>query len=205
MPILLLLDLDETCISAKDFIGSKDIPDLESFKLKDASSDQVDMIVFKRPNLTKFLSFIQSNPDIIVGVWSAGEKNYVLDIVQNIFGCMCKPNIILWDTTCERSVNDTGYLKSLKWLKDTIGLGSKYDLFLIDDLKENIDANPTNSYLIPPFDAYSVGAAADGNLDLLMTRILETFPDLSNLSRFNSFPITNELQLLQPQSTETSV
>jgi 2-hydroxy-3-keto-5-methylthiopentenyl-1-phosphate phosphatase len=79
-----ILDLDETCINSVEFdqkILDLNI-DLEHFILKDEKLNP-EFIVYVRPYLKKFLRFIH-NQGHIFSFWSAGEKNYVLDIIENI-------------------------------------------------------------------------------------------------------------------------
>lgn len=164
MTIHVILDLDETCISSADVLEK--IPEtnksLESFQL--FYSGILNNLVYKRPHLDKFLEicFLKGN----VSFWSAGEKEYVLDIVDHIVPNKFKNKIslILWRDHCIKSNKDTKTLKSVQWLKEkipclTTALGE--DVVLIDDLEENVVFNGSLGFIVPTFSHRNPSAYMD--------------------------------------------
>jgi hypothetical protein len=145
----IILDLDETCISSidiKDVVKNSDFTNCKYFFVYD-ESNKADMKCYKRPYLDDFLTWCITKFDH-VSIWSAGEKNYVLDIVSNIMPKPYTPTFILWRDHCFECEKETGKLKSIAWLKSKIDI--KDPIILIDDLKENCHEHCT--FNIPRFD-----------------------------------------------------
>ena len=84
----IVLDLDQTLIAAEtpaDF--AKFSSEIQKQKEHFAENNTVykmddDFIVFERPHLQEFLTYIFEN--FIVSVWTAASKNYAIFIIKNI-------------------------------------------------------------------------------------------------------------------------
>jgi TFIIF-interacting CTD phosphatase-like protein len=145
----IILDLDETCVSAiemEKFDQVKNVSKYKYFVLNDEQG-KPEFVVFLRPHLKEFLKFLQQNYN--VSFWSAGEKTYVLDIVQKIVPDQEKIKMILWRDSCENCEQESNGMKNLEWVKEKRN-NSKDKFILIDDLEENVDQE--NAIKIKPFD-----------------------------------------------------
>ena len=129
-----ILDLDETLVSsvpAEDFKFDSQIEKEKAKKLRFYNLDGT-FLVFQRPECQKFLDKVFEKFNVIV--WSAGSKDYVLDIVGAVFGNRV-PDLILWKHHCELSKKcKYSRQKDIRLLKYEfkIELGKKPTL--IDDL-----------------------------------------------------------------------
>lgn len=63
--MLLILDIDETLVHTVFY--------------------KTGMKIIKRPYLNTFIRMLKGNPNIHVGIWSAGRKHYVHNVVRYIF------------------------------------------------------------------------------------------------------------------------
>jgi hypothetical protein len=156
----IILDLDETLISSVDF-GEK-IRYENMFKsniITDPCTNEPEFSFYHRPYLRDFLNWLFRNYK--VSVWSAGEKTYVLDIVDAIMPQ--NPHMILWRDHCNDCEKDTGRLKDIEWLKKKMpDIEEKY-MILIDDLRENCEYNKY-SFNIKNFDIRDENAYNDNSL-----------------------------------------
>ena len=77
----ILLDLDETLISSK---ASEEFNFKNKKKMKKFDFEDMDgyYIIFERPNLQKFLTYVFENFN--VSVWTAASKDYALFIIDKI-------------------------------------------------------------------------------------------------------------------------
>lgn len=169
----IILDLDETCISAVE-VRSKTpakAPNLKSFQL--FYGGVLNFVVYKRPYLDEFLAtcFKLAN----VSFWSAGEKQYVIDIVSNIVDPAHYKDIrlILWRDHCLQSNKNTSTLKSIQWLAEKIPnmpelLGT--DMVLLDDLADNTIFNGIYGFNVPAFNS----SDEDASQDTTLLRLAET-------------------------------
>lgn len=102
---LVVLDLDNTCICAKEMDELKDVVDPESYEYEDLE----DLYrVFPRPGLQEFLDNLFRNYE--VAVWTAADLDYALFVIDNFITCN-KPErelqFIMWSDHCEYSVEKT--------------------------------------------------------------------------------------------------
>ena len=142
----LFLDLDETCVYSTT--PNKIVEGFKMFKIKSFDLKNVDFFTYQRPHLDEFLLWAFQNH--LVSFWSAGEKNYVFDIVKNIVPSNYIPKYILFDKFCDECLKETGSLKNMEWLKRKIPeLQNDGKLLLVDDLEENCN---NHCYLIDKFD-----------------------------------------------------
>lgn len=152
-----ILDLDETIVSSVPFdeFPANDVNALQKFlNGKRVHTINDEYIVFERPNLQKFLTYVFKHFN--VSVWSAGNKEYVAYIVENVILGNYKNrqlDVVLWDKHCNDSRKHYKNLKDLRLLSDVYKLGlTKKDTVLIDDLASNCKHQQKNCLNILPFD-----------------------------------------------------
>jgi len=175
----IILDLDETCISSAEVArNSPPPPDspLEKFQL--FYEDSLNYIVHKRPHLDTFLDACFSLGK--VSFWSAGDRDYVIDIIHNIVPQEKRAGIglVLWREHCVLSNKETGILKSLMWLQRKIPNLAQVmggETLLVDDLEENVMYNGNLAHKIPAFHYNSPEAPTDTELLKLVERIRSYF------------------------------
>lgn len=174
-----ILDLDETCIhSTEETEGTVPSFGLESFEIKDEDG-KTEFTSYKRPYLNECLNWVKENCN--VSVWSAGEKNYVIDIIKNIFEDPSILKFVLWREHCMDCEKDTGALKNLNWLREKMPTIDRLGhAILIDDLKENCEANPGHAINISKFIVKDEHSSKDKEL----TKIRD------QLERINSVSLT---------------
>jgi len=179
MTVHIILDLDETCISSADIKHKlpQQNKDLKSFEL--FYNGALNFTVYKRPYLDEFLDLCFTIGN--VSFWSAGEKEYVLDIIDNIVPEKYKEKIgfILWREHTMASLDNANTLKSINWLKQKIPLlddAFGEQILLIDDLEENTVYNGNYGYKIEPFNFFNNTAGVDTALETLSI-LLQNYSD----------------------------
>jgi TFIIF-interacting CTD phosphatase-like protein len=147
MPIEnIILDLDETLLSSVTLQDISEIPHgVFQKRSKTLSFENMDdyYLVFKRPHLQEFLSFIFKNFN--VSVWSAASKDYVMFIIENILLKDDKrrqvPNrkldYVLFSHHCE--ISELLY-------------GSPKDLSFFWEFIKDYNYNPTNTLIVDDLD-----------------------------------------------------
>ncbi len=168
----LFCDLDETLINAvelkPDGTLAETVHDADKLQSWDMGTE---FRIFLRPGLGEFLTGLRGRP---VSVWSAGSKEYVLDICRNIVqpGLGHSLTSLFWSAHCSQSQKETGCLKSFGWLLERIPCLANYGKpLLLDDLVENCTFQEQLSLQISPFKAAAEGAAADRELQRVLARI----------------------------------
>lgn len=147
----IILDLDETLINSCE---PETNFNFEYFFINQPNSQIPEFKTYIRPHCKEFLQWLFQN--VSVSFWSSGEKSYVLDIIKHLVTKENQKKIkcILWRDQCEESEKCTGQIKNIDWFKKILSRFEKDGkIILIDDLDENIFANPQNSIQIKPFDA----------------------------------------------------
>ena len=166
-----ILDLDETLIYSTNARENKkfDAKQCSKFGLLNSCGTEIELDVYMRPKLNEFLNWLCQN--FVVSVWSAGEKNYVLDIAKHILPT--KPHAIFWREHCKDCERDTGRLKDIKWLKQKVPelINENEIVVMVDDLKENCENNVW-SYNIPEFDMTDEDSCIDNELYKLKTYLI---------------------------------
>ena len=135
----IILDLDQTLISAEaeedyDFNKNKNKAKLFNFKDMDGY-----YIVFERPNLQSFLDYVFENFN--VSVWTAASKDYALFIIEKIILCdkpERKLDWIFFSYHCDISKKITKHTKDLSMLWDIYKIDNyeKDNTLIIDDYDE---------------------------------------------------------------------
>lgn len=175
----IILDLDNTLISSitirryETLKQSKKYSERFSHFKKHFLEDKPDeygeingFVIFERPGLQKFLTFLFKN--FRVAVWSAGNKEYVDFIIKNIIYKGKKERKLafkMYDTDCDKSMERYGDLKNLNYVYNKMKGYSEENTLLIDDLIETKNANKDNCYRIPHFEILRKKSKHDAELE----------------------------------------
>lgn len=151
----IILDLDQTIISAEaveDYDFKKYKEKAKKFTYKDMDGYY---IVFERPGLQKFLTFLFKNFN--VSVWTAASKDYALFIVEKIIIADKKNRKLDWiffSYQCDISKNIKGGSKDLSLLFEDFELEgyNKDNTVIIDDYDEVYKTQPDNCIIAVPFE-----------------------------------------------------
>jgi len=154
----ILLDLDQTCISAE---GTEDDFDFKKYKTKAKLFEFHDMdgyyIIFERPGLQTFLDYLFENFN--VSVWTAASKDYALFIINKII-LQDKPgrhlDWIFCSYHCDISKKFKNGSKDLTmlWDADAYKLSgyNSTNTVIIDDYDEVYKTQPGNCIIAKPFE-----------------------------------------------------
>ena len=151
----ILLDLDQTIISSEaedeyDFKKNKD-------KAKKFTFHDMDgyYIVFERPGLQKFLTYLFKNFN--VSIWTAASKDYALYIIEKII-LQDKPNRkldwVFFSYHCDMSKKKKKSSKNLHMIWDEYKISgyTKDNTVIIDDYDEVFNTQPDNCIIAKPFE-----------------------------------------------------
>lgn len=164
MKKLLVLDLDETLIHATEKSNY-----VHHFIVGP-------YIVFKRPNLEKFLNFCNENFEI--GIWTSSTEDYANEIVKEII-----PKHIdikfLWSR--DRCIREMNYeTAEIDWIKDLKKLKKKgyslNNIVVVDDSPEKLKRQYGNLVKVEPF----FGNNDDSELEKLEV-FLKTLVNVENV------------------------
>ncbi len=172
----ILLDLDQTLISAEadeeyDFVKNRE--KAKKFEFHDMDGYY---IVFERPGLQKFLDFIFENFN--VSVWTAASKDYALFIVDKIL-LQNKPkrhlDWIFFSYHCDISrklLNGTKDLSILWTLYKITGYDPE-NTIIIDDYDEVYNTQKNNCIIAIPFEFTDDDSHKDQYLQRLQEALSE--------------------------------
>ena len=124
---------------------------------KRGSGDKTEMWGIFRPHVREFLIFCFSYFKLVI-VWSAGKKNYVHTIVDQLFADLKRPHVIWTFNDIEMLSNkDRTLIKPLSKLIDKVPGLSKYmslsNSFILDDRNSVFEEpNPDNGIKIPAYN-----------------------------------------------------
>jgi len=175
-----LLDLDQTLISAEaeeeyDFVKNR-----EKAKKFDFHDMDGYYIVFERPGLQKFLDFIFENFN--VSIWTAASKDYAIFIINKII-LQNKPerhlDWIFFSYHCNISkklLNGTKDLNIL-WTMYNIANYSTENTLIIDDYDEVYNTQNNNCIIAVPFEFTDDDSDKDQYLQQLQD-ILTEYKDI---------------------------
>jgi TFIIF-interacting CTD phosphatase-like protein len=156
----IILDLDNTLICAVEHEEYKRL----SLPVSEYTTFDIDNVykVFERPHLDDFLTFLFEHFNVYV--WSAGTKNYVMSVVQNVFEKRkLIPKLVFFLYHCQLSEKHYSGLKDLDLFLKCTHL-KKEDTYIVDDLSDVIHINPKNSFHIKEFDCLQEDAFSDRDL-----------------------------------------
>lgn len=176
----ILLDLDNTCISA---MGLDEFPFKKAgIKEKSLKFPLYDMdgyyIIFERPGLQSFFDFLFKNFN--VAIWTAASKDYALFIVDKII--LKKPDrkldFILFSYHCDisKKIFNKDEQKNLKLLNKVLKINgyNTTNSLLIDDLEENWDFQKNCCIKIKPFEMLDEGSENDKELKHIQDILTKT-------------------------------
>tara|TARA_Y100000389_G_scaffold117267_1_gene114464 strand:- start:1242 stop:1829 length:588 start_codon:yes stop_codon:yes gene_type:complete len=152
--INVILDLDQTIISAEDW-NTEEIKKNKK-KAKEFIFHDMDgyYIVFERPNLQSFLDYLFANFN--VSVWTAASKDYAAFIIENVI--LTKPNRhldwVFFSYHCDISNNRKNGSKDLAMLWEEYQLEgyNKDNTVILDDYDEVYNTQPDNCIIAAPFE-----------------------------------------------------
>jgi len=148
----IVLDLDQTLISAIEPEDAKKLPKLKGIK---SSKMGKDYVVYHRPHLQQLLTYIFSHFN--VGVWTAATQDYALFIVEHIIlkgHPERKLDFVLSEEQCKLSDKKYKSPKDLRLLWDYLGIENYYpdNTFILDDNGDVFLPQLKNSLPITPFN-----------------------------------------------------
>ena len=160
--INILLDLDQTCISAESLDGdepefnyqnSKHLRKAQKYRYEDMDGYYM---VFERPGLQEFLDFLFKNFN--VSIWTAASKDYALFIIEK-FILNGKPerklDWVFFSYHCKISekIKDD-HSKDLRVLWENFNLPGfkEYNTYILDDNPEVYDSQTDKCIIAPPFE-----------------------------------------------------
>lgn len=181
--INVLLDLDQTIISAEDdgkYDAKKHADRAKKFTFHELKEGkQLYYTIFERPGLQPFLDYLFANYN--VSVWTAASKFYALFIIENIV-LANKPNRkldwIFFSYHCDISKKIKKGTKDLSIMWD-IYRESAYkadNTVIIDDYNEIHKTQPGNCIIAVPFEFTHEGSEDDTYLDRLQTVMKDMQP-----------------------------
>ena len=199
----ILLDLDQTLISAEadedyDFVKNR-----EKAKKFDFHDMDGYYIVFERPGLQKFLDFIFSNFN--VSVWTAASKDYALFIVNKIL-LKNKPerhlDWIFFSYHCDISrklLNGTKDL-SILWTQYKITGYEPENTIIIDDYDEVYNTQKNNCIIAVPFEF----ADDDSHKDQYLQQLQDVLTENKNMATSKKLVKTTNKYIKKSQSKKES-
>ena len=131
---IVVLDLDETLVSAIDEASAKTLPEKVHKTAKIFGSNE--LFIFSRPGLCKFLQTLEERYTIVI--WTAGTQDYGIFVNDNIITpCLKKPipsTLVFHRTQVELSEKITSgvYHKDLSLLAKILGVDAER-MFIIDN------------------------------------------------------------------------
>lgn len=128
------LDLDETLVHS---IGYDEMRLLPRDFLSLPHHQMADCIVFERPGLALFLREMAAHAQLFV--WTAGTRNYALDIIQRVLNPKLPPGkkieFFLSRDHCTKSQTDYNVLKHLDFIGRSFGICdmNRHNTLIVDD------------------------------------------------------------------------
>jgi TFIIF-interacting CTD phosphatase-like protein len=167
-----LLDLDQTIICSepiKEFEKNrrKYESKMEKFDhdtMTDEDTGEKYYIVFSRPHLQEFLTFLFQNFN--VSVWTAATKDYAMFIIDKIV--LADPDrkldYVFFSYHCDFSKKNGSGTKDLSLLENKYrlrGYNSSNTIILDDNVQEVCSHNPKNCIVCPEFQFTEKGSEND--------------------------------------------
>lgn len=181
-----ILDLDQTLISAEaieeyDFKKNK-----QKAKLFDFKNMEGYYIIFERPGLQKFLDYLFANFN--VSIWTAATKDYALFVIEKIVlagKTNRKIDWIFFSYHCDISERHRKTSKNLSMFWDKYKLVGyhKNNTIIIDDYDEVYESQPDNCVIAEPFEFTKKGSEHDDYLPRLQVELEKMKTETKKLSR----------------------
>lgn len=153
--ISIFLDLDQTLISAE----ANEEHNFDKYKEKSKLFSFEDMdgyyIVYARPGLQEFLTYLFENFN--VSVWTAASKDYAVFIIDKLIlkdHPERKLDYILFSYHCDVSYHKKDHSKDLSMLWDVYNIDgyNKDNTIILDDYSEVFQTQPNNCVIAIPFN-----------------------------------------------------
>ena len=186
----IILDLDQTIISgepSEEYNFEKNKNKASKFKFE--VMDDL-YIIFERPDLQKFLTFLFKNFN--VSVWTAASKDYALFIINKIIigdKKNRKLDYIFFSYHCSASKKLKKNIKDLRVLwEDYIIPGyNKNNTVIIDDYREEVyEPQKSNCILAIPFEFTDNDSENDKFLKKLISKLKKFILKDKNVDNFES-------------------
>lgn len=184
-----LLDLDQTLISAEpseeyDFRKNKEKAKL--FKHHDMDGYY---IVFERPGLQDFLSFLFTNFE--VSIWTAATKDYALFVIDKIIlegHPERKINYVFFSYHCDISKDYGKGTKDIDFLSNYFCIQhfSLKNSIILDDYDEVYETQPQNCIIAAPFEFTDENSENDDFLPKLQKKLEDLVTNFKNTSEVSS-------------------
>jgi len=161
IPQYIVLDIDHTLLSTSD-----NFEDFKSINLYSAENLSIRSRIYSgkikyendqcfsywgilRPHVKEFLKYCFSRFQLVI-IWSAGEKEYVKQMVKILFRDLNEPHIILTREDCLwREKNRS--IKPLSRLTQEFSFINDSNTLFVDDLEDNFIYNRENGIIIPAY------------------------------------------------------
>lgn len=198
----IFLDLDNTLISSEAFEEYDDKDPKIKEKTKKIRNKKMDdyYIVFERPGLQSFLTFLFKN--FRVSVWTAASKDYALFIIDKIILDGKKSRKIDWiffSYHCDISNSIKKGTKDLSIIWDDYKLDgySKNNTVIIDDYDEVHKTQPDNCILVAPFKFTDDGSESDVHLLEIQSSLENMLKDIKNDKEKPAYEVNKKLKVVK--------
>lgn len=155
---ILIVDLDNTLLHSinKSHVDMLHISKFDHvFEINDYDQrfQKITYLSFERPGLTTFLEFCFKH--FTVGVWTAANKNYATQIIQECFiNKGFHPHFLFTNTETELSKFTHGGMKDINYLLEHQNLPLDTDVVIVDDNSLVANTNGNRCILCNPFYVY---------------------------------------------------
>jgi TFIIF-interacting CTD phosphatase-like protein len=179
----LLLDLDETLISAVD------IPPLRKDPVKDAEFQRrknhfrvhqmgEEYYIVERPGVQPFLDFVFKHFN--VSVWTAASKEYAIFVLEHVvLRVGRKLDYFMFSENCDASYERTGCLKQLNQLYHLSRYNPENTMILDDN--RNVLENQSNwVWPIKAFKFFRKDSEKDDHLSRFQKKLINQIPTTKN-------------------------
>lgn len=179
-----ILDLDQTLISAEPTENfNKNVSKMKKFVYHNMDDYY---LVFERPRLQEFLTFIFDNFN--VSIWTAATKDYALFIIEKIIlgnNSNRKLDYVLFVYHCKISEDKKKGSKDLSMLWDVYHLPgySKDNTVIFDDYDEVCKTQPKNCIEAKPFEYTKDGSENDKFLTELIPKLRDMLDAFRNTNK----------------------
>jgi TFIIF-interacting CTD phosphatase-like protein len=186
---VIILDLDQTLISAEE-LGRKGVKKYQKKypdKMKKFKHIQMekDFLVFERPYLQDFLSYIFDN--FRVSIWTAASQLYATFIIENLIlkdHPERKIDWIFFSYHCNISKeynNGSKVIKTISEVFNIPGYDNADKCVIFDDYHEVKESQPDNCILAEPFEFRD----KDSESDVFLQKVTKELQDMVERSDKN--------------------
>ena len=181
--INILLDLDQTCISAESLEGEdaefsyknpKQLRKMQKYRSEDMDGYY---LVFERPGLQEFLDYLFKNFNVCV--WTAASKDYALFIIKEFILNGKKDRKLDWAffsyhcKISEKNKDDRSKNLKLLWEDFKLPGFNSNNTYILDDNPEVYETQPDKCIIAPPFEFKDRKSYKDKFLYFLKKRLQE--------------------------------